>query len=310
VVALRQLLQLGLSPSGVRSRAARGELHRMHRGVYAVGAPRRGALTSAMAAVLACGPEAVLSHRSAAGLWGIRPDARPTHDVTVPGARQSRKGIVLHRGHLHPADTTTLEAIPCTSVARTLLDLADAVDDRALSRAVEQAERNRIFDLAAVRDVLARGAGRSGAPRLRRAIAHHEETATRSELERRFLEVCEDAGLPQPQTNLWLEGMEVDFSWPAIRLVVETDGFDTHGSRQAFERDRARDQRLLAAGFRVMRVTWRQLRDDPDAVAERLRQAANSGATAPDGGRTAPVSCLSSEQPWPRTPRSSSGSCR
>jgi Protein of unknown function (DUF559) len=273
-VAVWQLVEIGMSATAARSRVRAWRWQRIHRGVYAVGWGPLTPMARAMAAVLACGPEAVLSHHSAAALLGIRSDARTKHDVTVPGRRRSRPGIEIHSGRLEPQDTTAVEGIPCTSVARTLLDLAESVDARALDRAVEQAERNRIFDLDAIDDVLARADGRRGAPRLRRAVEGHRETGARSELEHRFLELCEAAGLPRPETNVWLEeGLEVDFLWREQGLAVETDGYAIHGTRQAFERDRHRDQRLLGAGLRVMRVTWRQLEREPEAVVERVRSA-------------------------------------
>ena len=229
-----------------------------------------------MAAVLACGSHAALSHRSAAALWGLRPTMRAAIDVTVPRrAGFSRPGVDVHRARrLDPADVTRVRGVPCTTVARTLLDLAEVLDGQALGRACEQAEVLRILDRRAVDRVLARADGRHGAPALRTVLAEVGCALTRSELEKRFLALCAAAGVPLPRVNAWLEldggGLEVDFLWDVQRLIVETDGHRTHGTRRAFERDRRRDQRLTLAGWRVVRVTWRQLTLDPDDVARTI----------------------------------------
>ena len=278
VVAIGQLRALGLSASAVRSRATAGRLHRIHRGVYAVGHPLVSGEGRWIAAVLACGSRAVLSHRSAAALWGLRPTARTAVDVTVPWrAGRSRPGIDIHRvTSLHPADTTTAHGIPCTTVARTLLDLAEVVARRSLERAVDQAEVLRLFDRHAVDDVLERAAGRRGAAALRAVLAETEfgSVLTRSELEERFLSLCLRASLPRPEVNAWLclddGAVQVDFLWRAHELIVETDGHRSHGTRGAFERDRRRDQRLMRAGWRVVRFTWRQIAGDPTEVAETI----------------------------------------
>jgi very-short-patch-repair endonuclease len=233
-----------------------------------------------MAAVLACEPGAFLSHRSAAALWGLRMTARRAIDVITPRRTGGRRpGIDLHKTrHLLPRDTTTVRNIPCTTVARTLLDLADVVDRRGLERAVEQSEIRRLLDLTAIDDVLARAAGRRGAPVLRAIVAdHHPEPApTKNELERRFLELCRSAALPSPRVNSWVtldgDGFEVDFSWPDAGLIVEVDGYETHCTRAAFERDRQRDRLLVLAGWRVVRFTWRQLLGRPDEIAAALRR--------------------------------------
>jgi Protein of unknown function (DUF559) len=231
-----------------------------------------------MAAVLACGREAVLSHRSAAALWGLRPTSRAAIEVTAPRpAGRRRRGIDLHRsGTLRPADITAVERIPCTSVARTLLDLAEVVDRRSIERAYTQAEILGLLDLGAVADVLAHATGRRGAPVLHAITADPEACSrmTRSELEERFLAVCVAAGVPRPRVNAWVPldgvGVEVDFLWPDERLIAETDGHRVHGTREAFERDRRRDRRLLLAGWRVARFTWRQVAGDPAEVATTL----------------------------------------
>jgi very-short-patch-repair endonuclease len=232
-----------------------------------------------MAAVLACGRGAVLSHRSAAALLGLRPTSRARIDVTTPHrAGRRRAGIDAHAGNLCDRDKATIRGIPCTTVAPTLLDLADVVDRRDVERACEQAETLRLLDLGALQDVLARADGRRGAPILRGILADFDPTATltRTELEKRFLALCRGAGIPAPRVNAWVplkgDGFEVDFSWPDQRLIVEVDGYRTHGTRAAFERDRGRDRLLTLAGWRVIRFTWRHLVREPDEVADTVRR--------------------------------------
>jgi very-short-patch-repair endonuclease/predicted transcriptional regulator of viral defense system len=286
VISTHQLLSLGLTRSAVNQRAAAGRLHRVHPGVFAVGHPivsREGAY---MAAVLACGPGALLSHRSAAALWDLRRSERPRVDVTAPGRRRRAiRRIEAHRSRtLGPRDATCVKNIPCTSVARTLVDLAEVVDGRALERACEQAEILNLFNADALEDALVRARGRHGAPRLRAVLgaAVPAETPTRSELEERFLAVCRAARLPRPEVNAWIplasgEGVEADFLWREQALIVETDGHATHGTRRAFERDRRRDQRLALAGYRVIRFTWRQVASGPGEVAQTVGQLLAGG---------------------------------
>jgi predicted transcriptional regulator of viral defense system len=277
VVALHQLRELGLSASAARSRVASGRLHRVHQGVYAVGHAVLAVEGRWIAAVLACGPGAALSHRSAASLWALRASTRPAIDVTVPRRTGlSRPGIDIHRTtSLERADTTRVRGVPCTTVARTLLDLAEVVGRRELERACEQAEMLRVLDTRAVEDLLGRAEGRRGAPVLRAILGEQtDDSLTRSELERRFLALCAAAGIPRPRVNAWIDldggGVEVDFLWEARRLIAETDGHRVHGTRRAFERDRRRDQRLALARWRVVRLTWRQITLDPDEVARTI----------------------------------------
>ncbi len=282
VIALAQLVSLGLSPSAVRDRVAAGGLRRLYRGVFAFGHTALRPEGCVLAAVLACGPDAVASHRAAADIQGLLRSARARVDVTSPGrAPRRRKGIDAHGSRtLAPADVTTVRGIPCTSVARTLLDLADVMDRRSLERACEQAEVLRVFDRSEIEQLLERAQGRKGATLLAAVLTDHHtlETFTRSELEARFLRLCKKAGVPRPRVNEKVENLEVDFHWPAERLIVETDGYATHGTRSAFESDRARDRRLTKAGWRVVRFTWRQLEQD-DAVSALAALA--SGARSP-----------------------------
>jgi hypothetical protein len=184
---------------------------------------------------------------------------------------------------LEPPDITKVDGIPCTSVARTLLDLADVIPRRGVERAVDQAEVLRLFDLGAVREVLARSNGRRGAGILRAVLAGYDgPTLTDRELEERFLAICRAAGVPNPEVNSWFQledgPVKADFLWRSERLVVETDGWASHGTRQAFENDRRRDRRLRLAGYEVVRFTWRDVLHEAGEVAtilarllERLR---------------------------------------
>lgn len=280
VVEIKQLRQLGFGERAVHHRVATGRLHRVHQGVYAVGHSLLTREGRWMAAVLACGPEAVLSHRSAAALWGLRQDGRSRVDVTAPGRRGRMPiGIEAHRhGSLRADDRTSVNGIPCTSIARTLLDLAGVVSARELRNAITQAEVLGVFDLRAVRGLIARSRGRRGIARLRRALDEFDPGMeyTRSELERRFLSLCARKRLPRPEVNAPLdidgEPIKPDFLWRKARLVVETDGRRFHDTAVAFEKDRHRDQQLLVAGWRVVRCTWRQVVDEPAELAQTLRE--------------------------------------
>jgi hypothetical protein len=265
VISLTQLQFAGLSASAVRSRVAAGRLHRLHRGVYAVGHRRLTAHGRWMAAVLAYGPGALLSHRSAAVLWGLVVGGQVIH-VTVPGrSARSRHGVRAHRATLRPEDAAVHEGIPCTSVARTLLDFATDARPRELERALAQVEVLRLPHLPQLD-----ARGHPGAGALRAAMSE-EPALTASELEERFLALCEEHALPRPAVNadvLVASGhVTVDFLWRQERVVVETDGYAFHSHRTAFERDRRRDQLLAREGFEVLRFTWRQLAEEPEVVA-------------------------------------------
>jgi predicted transcriptional regulator of viral defense system len=278
VVGLWQLVDLGLNQGLVEWRVDVGRMHRVHQGVYAVGHALLTPNGYRMAAVLACGPEAVLSHRSAAALWGLREDARSRIDVTAPGRRgRIPSGIDAHRhGSLTPVDRTSVDGIPCTSVSRTLLDLAAVVTYRELRYAVKQSEVERCFDLREMKELLDRSRGRRGVAWLRRAIALHEprEQLTRRELEARFLDLCRRLGLPLPEVNghLVIDGISMmpDFLWRDAGLIVEADSRRVHGTVTAFEEDRRRDQCLNAAGWTVIRCTWRQVLDEPERLGRTI----------------------------------------
>lgn len=283
VVSAAQLRAEGLTRDAVRHRVRHGRLTPLHRGVYRVG-PMEAPLTRFMAAVLACGPGAVLSHRAAAFVHGFAPEPRDPVDVTVAaGQPRSRPGIRVHRSQLTPNETDTASGIPATTPARTLSDLAATASPRELSRAVEEAQVQRRLDRRSLAEAVDHAAGRRGARALRAAANRSEPSLTRSEAERRAIELVERANLPRPQSNARIGRYEVDLLWPRQRLVAEIDGFAFHGSREAFERDRARDADLTARGYRVLRLTWRQLADEPEAVAARLAAAlaVSPGARAP-----------------------------
>ena len=279
MVALFQLVELGFDSSVVDKRVAAGRMHRVHQGVYAVGHSLLSRQGVSMAAALACGPRAVISHRSAAALWGIRPCARTRIDVTAPHRRgRIPCGIDAHRdGMLRPQDRTAVDEIPCTTLARTLLDLAAVVRPDELRKAITQAEVRRVFDLVALQEVIARSRGRRGVARLRTAIVEHDprEERSRGELEREFLAFCRAAALPPPEVNvpLHIEGrqLEADFLWRDAGLIVETDDRRSHFTIAAFESDRRRDQRLKIAGWEVIRCTWHQVIDDPHELAQAIR---------------------------------------
>jgi hypothetical protein len=229
-----------------------------------------------MAAVLACGPRSVLSHRDAAALWGLRPTARTRTDVTVPRpAARSRPGIDVHRVRaLHPDDCTIHEGIPVTTVARTLFDLAEVVRPREVERCFDEAERLRVLDLRAVEAVCARGHGRRGLKVLRPLLDDRRPSLldTRSPLEAIFLPFCRAHGVPLPAVNVAVGAHTVDALWPSQRLVAELDSWEFHGkTRAAFEGDRRRDATLLLADHRVIRLTWRRLHREPERVAAELR---------------------------------------
>jgi Protein of unknown function (DUF559) len=273
VVAHRQLLTRGLGEGAVRHRIANGRLHRVHAGVYAVGHRVLSASGLRLAAVLACGPGAVLSHRDAAAVWGIRSCSRMTTDVSTAGGARSRAGIDVHRvKRLHPDDRTLVDGIPTTTVERTLLDLAEVTNRAELERAFDEAERRRLLDLSSFDALFARSTGRHGLGATRGVLKKTTSADTRSALESAFVRFCDAWNIPAPQTNVLVEGFVVDALWPEQKLIVELDGYAFHGTtRNAFERDRVRDADLQRAGYRVLRLTWRRLHEDPGPVAATLR---------------------------------------
>ena len=229
VVTFAQLRDAGLGVGAINLRVRNGRLHRLHRGVFAVGHGRLSIDGRWLAAVLALGDGAVLSHVSAAALWGILHSTSAYAHVTVPSTagRARRRGIVVHRSRtLNDADVAEERGIAVTSVSRTLLDLAGVLTPTRLERAVEQSLTLRLFDARAVERVLAANPRRPGAGTLKRIVAdiHDEPSLTRRELEALMLDLCAVHGIERPAVNTVVDGMEVDFLWRAQRLVVETDG--------------------------------------------------------------------------------------
>jgi hypothetical protein len=282
VIARIQLLRLGLGSKAIDHRVKLGRLLVIHRGVYAVGHARLTIHGHWMAAVLACGEHARLSFRSAGMLLNIRRTERGLIEVTSPRTGRGRPGIQRHRAILPPDEVTVHQGIPTTTVPRTLLDLATVLTPRQLARAVNEAEVQRLWDPLSLSALLERYPRRPGVPALR-ALLGQRVTVTRGELEQRFRKFLADAGLPRPETNAHIQvngiWYEVDCLWREERVIVELDGRATHDTRLAFETDRARDRVLQAAGFRVIRITWRQLHESPAAVAADLRALLRLGRT-------------------------------
>lgn len=273
VVSLAQLTsQLGYSRSAVTRAATAGRLHRLYRGVYAVGHTSLSLHGGCLAAVLSYGPHALLSHYSAAWLWGIARWSPVPISVTVPSPRARRPPIRLHHARaLTPGDCDEIDRVPVTSVARTALDLAVTLRSNQPMRLLERAEELRLFDLRDFDELLARSYGHPGAGRLRQALdSYRPPPFTRSGLERRFLELVIAAGLPRPSTGFVEAGYELDIYWPDRRFAVELDVYETHGSRQAFERDSLRQEDLKLAGVEMVRITGLRLDREPQQVIERL----------------------------------------
>jgi very-short-patch-repair endonuclease len=289
LVTRRQLLDAGLSSAAIGRRLRRAWLRRLYRGVYLVG-PMTVPHAAELAAVLACGPDSLLSHLSAGVEWGFRdppsPATRtsrpgtqsppPLVDVTVVGANRGRqRGIRIHRVKRLAADERAFRnGIPITSPARTLIDLAGVVGSAELEAAVARAEREGVVKRAEFSALMRRHRRRPGIPALRAVLeASGGPAFTRSEAETRFLALIRQAGLPDPQTNVKVDRYEIDFLWPSAGLAVEVDGFQYHSSRPRFEGDRRRDSWLLASGIKVIRLSWRQIVKDGIATAVQVGQA-------------------------------------
>jgi Protein of unknown function (DUF559) len=275
VVATWQLSMVGYSKAEIFGLAERGSLHRCHRGVYAVGHRRLSVSGRRMAGVLTCGPHALLSHKTAIAHWELRPATDGPIDITVPGrGRRGPPGIRVHNVRtLDPRDRTRCDGIPITTVHRTLLDYAEVAHRQQLRLAIDEAERRELFNLNALNELIDRSPGRRGIKQLSQVLADIRGPApwTRSELERRFLALIREAGIPEPQVNVIVAGEWVDMYWPGDRpLVVELDGYDFHKSRKQFESDRRRDTILQLAGCRIVRVTQRRIEEDPRGLISDL----------------------------------------
>jgi very-short-patch-repair endonuclease/predicted transcriptional regulator of viral defense system len=286
VVTRAQLLDLGLTPDAIRHRLARGRLHTVHRGVYGVGRPQLTKHGWWMAAVLACGRDAVLSHTSAAELLGIVASRTPATKgpelpapllihVSVPaGVQRRRKGIRAHRHDLDAQDWTRRLEIPVTSPARTLADLATMVRSAELETAINEADKQGLIRADALRRYVDQRPGLDGVAALRTLLDRHTFRLTDSELERRFLRMVDQAGLPRPLTQQRVNGFKVDFYWPELGLVVETDGLRYHRTPSQQSRDKVRDQTHAGAGLVALRFSHAQLVFDAGGVVSLLRGVA------------------------------------
>ena len=268
-----QLVALGLSRESIQRRVRTGRLHRIHQGVYAVGHTRITQRGRWMAAVLAGGRSAVLSHRSAAALWQLLP-ARGLH-VATPRPRRNRDSIEFHSQSLQLDEVTTHDGIPTTTVARTLLDIA-TTEPGQLERAFNEAEYRRLWDATGVTELLRRYPRRAGAPALATLIGDDPRGIAREELEHRFHALVEQFGLPKPLRNqpLTIQGRTIhpDAMWPGARLIVELDGRAAHETSSRFDSDRERDRLLALAGWTVIRVTWKHVTAEARRLAGDLRE--------------------------------------
>jgi very-short-patch-repair endonuclease len=272
VVTRAQLLDLGLTRAGISHRIRIGRLHPLHRGVFRAGTPEVSQFGRWIAAVLACGPNALLSHQSAAELWGIRSlQGGPIH-VSVPIERKPRvRGVRVHRrGKLTARDERLRRAIPVTSPVRTLADVADSISAKQLEAVVNAADKLDLVDPERLRQELVELRGQRGVPALVRLLDRRVFRLTDSELERRFLALVRSAGLPQPATRQVVNGFRVDFHWPDLGLVIETDGLRYHRTPSQQVRDRLRDQAHAAAGLTTLRFTHAQVHFEPHEVVDVL----------------------------------------
>jgi uncharacterized protein DUF559 len=277
VVARRQLVTLGFSASAIKHRLRTGRLHPLYRGVYAVGHPDHSPEAKWMAAVLACGDGAFLTHRSAGALYGIceeRP-ARIETGVLVPHPVGPDCLRVRRRASLSREEVGTLRGIPITSPVRTMIDLATELPSNRLARAVNEADKLEVIDVETLRAGLDSRTGQPGVGRLVTLLDRDTFVLTEEELERLFLPLARDAGLPLPETKLMVNGYEVDFFWPELKLVVETDGLRYHRTPLAQAGDARRDQSHTAAGYARLRFTHRQVKHERDYVRKILAETAS-----------------------------------
>jgi hypothetical protein len=272
VVSYRQLRDLGFSKGHVYRAHEADRLRRVHRGVYAVGHSALSPHGRCRAALLAFNDNAVLSHRSAAWLWGLVSACREEIDVTFAG-KGWRKGIRVHRVMaIRDGDIETLERLRVTSLARTLFDIAASEPRRELERAVDRAKRRGLLDLYAIDQMLARRARVPGAAQLKRVLVlYRRPVFDRARSELLFLQALEDAGERLPALNTWVDKWEIDAYWEAERFAVEVDGWEAHGSREAFESDRLRQEEMKLAGIDSIRISARRIESEPKRVAERIR---------------------------------------
>jgi very-short-patch-repair endonuclease len=279
VIGRGQLMRCGWSETAVDKRIRAGRLHRVHAGVYSLAPPqllsRQGRW---MAAVLASGPHGLLSHRSAAALWLIRPNSRSRIDVTVAHRSRSSRAICRHVSQVPADERAVEEGIPVTSVHRTIFDLAATEGVDAVVAMIKEAEYRNRWDRLSLPELLERHPGRRGSCKVKLALQRITEEPsgrTRSRLEQRFAPFLRRHHLPLPRFNDWVllgpKRCQVDCHWPKLGLIVELDGWEGHRSRSAFQDDRSRDRALHAAGYAVVHITWNQLDDEPEEIAADLR---------------------------------------
>jgi very-short-patch-repair endonuclease len=284
VVARRQLLALGFSPTMILDRVAAGRLHRIDRGVYAVGHAKLTLRGRWMAAVLACGPNALLSHRSALALWDLRPRASGVIEVTVRGpGKPGPEGVLVRCTRvLAEDDAAEVDGIPVTSLAWTVVDYAGISSRQQLRLVLEALERRGLYIGRELDELLKRTPNRKGVKALRATIAEMTGPAPwlQSKLEETFRELIRGSDLPDYEANVLVEGELVDALWRRERVIVELDGFAFHKSRAQFEADRRRDAKLMVAGYRVLRVTQRRLQNEPEAVLAEIRALLSAARAA------------------------------
>jgi Protein of unknown function (DUF559) len=276
VVATWQMKRCGYSEWAARRAVRTREFDRLYRGVLTVAGTHLTFKGRCMAAALACGRDAVISHHAAAALWDLRPIPQIVTDVTAP-TQHSVNGIRSHVSPVPQPCRTHIDAIPVTTLERTYLDYAEQATPRQLTAALEAADRRHILDLRKLRSLIDSSPGRKGIKTLNAAIIDMDSDPqwTQSPPELDFLHLIAQTDLPQPLANRLIEGHLVDFVWPAQRLIVEIDSYDFHTSRAAFEADRVRDAHLQTAGWRVLRITARRLQTHPQAVVADVRQMLN-----------------------------------
>jgi very-short-patch-repair endonuclease len=303
-IAHHQLVRLGVEPAAIQQWLRRGRLHQLYRGVYALGHEAVTPKGRLIAALLACGPGAAISHQSCGwwcGYWTPEPDLV---DVTAPGrSRKGQRGIRLHLvRNLDPRDVTTRAGVKVTTPERTLLDLAEVTTAQRLRLAIDEADERGLWRPEKVKATLERSPGRRGHRPLRVLLSDlHAEPLLRSELEVAFNKLCDEHRLPRPITNTEVGGYEVDAVWPEYNLVVEVDSRQFHLNGKAFEDDRLKDAELVARGYRVIRVTHRQLKQDPAGAASRI-QAALAQSAAPAIRRQASTVNRSTVAPLGQSP--------
>jgi hypothetical protein len=276
-LARRQLLDLGFSRREIERRIESGRLHHVRAGIYAVGRPSLTDKGRWMAAVLACGEGAVLSHSSAAALWRIGQEQCGLVEISLPGSsRRRRPGLRIHRRPSlnRQRDLTREHGIPATTPVQTLIDMALRLDRLGVERMINEADKYNLAHPPQLREALDSRAGEPGVAKLRFILDRRTFRLTKEELERRFLPLAVKAGLPTPLTGQSVNEFEVDFYWPDLGLVVETDGLRYHRTPAEQARDRLRDQTHIAAGLTPLRFTHEQVRYEPVHVLAVLQATA------------------------------------